>query len=169
MSGRVFFKKYDSSGKFPDGRVKLDVYFTDSQHHDYTWTPDWERGTRHFFLEAFRVEKLNRLRGSEVEKFKQDAREVLSEEEIESYDEFYGQLEKMKEGEITICSYYEIDSDVTQMTDERQIPISIEYQAKITEETGSLLNWMRQNRGRSGKWIIVDEKLFDVEWSEKNG
>ena len=78
---RIFFDKYDSSGKFPDGRVKLDVYFHSSDGEKYVWTPDWEKGTRHFFLEAYRIEKLNVPVSPQVEQFKEIAMEVLSEEE----------------------------------------------------------------------------------------
>ncbi|TET40384.1 MAG: hypothetical protein E3J65_01260 [Dehalococcoidia bacterium] len=78
---RIFFDRYDSSGKFPDGRVKLDVYFKSSDGENYVWTPDWEKGTRHFFLEAYRIEKLNRPESPERERFKQVAKEVLDEEE----------------------------------------------------------------------------------------
>jgi len=80
---RIFFDKYDSSGKFPDGRVKLDVHFHSSDGERYVWTPDWERGTRHFFLEGYRIEKLNRPESLERERFKEVAAEVLSEEEQE--------------------------------------------------------------------------------------
>jgi hypothetical protein len=80
---RIFFDKYDSSGKFPDGRVKLDVHFHSSDGERYVWTPDWERGTRHFFLEGYRIEKLNVPKSPEREQFKQVAEEVLREEEQE--------------------------------------------------------------------------------------
>jgi hypothetical protein len=78
---RIFFDKYDSSGKFPDGRVKLDVYFYSSDGEKYVWTPEWEKGTRQFFLEAYRIEKLNVPKSPERERFKQVAEEVLHEEE----------------------------------------------------------------------------------------
>lgn len=80
---RIYFDKYASSGKFPDGRVKLDVYFKSSDGENYVWTPDWEKGTRHFFIEAYRIEKLNKPASPERERFKQVAKEVLSEEEQE--------------------------------------------------------------------------------------
>jgi len=80
---RIFFDKYDSSGKFPDGRVKLDVHFHSSDGEKYVWTPDWSKGTRHFFLEAYKIEKLNRPTGLEIKQFKEIAAEVLSEEEQE--------------------------------------------------------------------------------------
>ena len=80
---RIFFDKYSSSGKFPDGRVKLDVYFHSSDRENYVWTPDWQRGTRHFFLEAYRIEKLNKPEGKEIIQFKETALEVLSDEEKE--------------------------------------------------------------------------------------
>ena len=83
---RIFFDKYDSSGRFPDGRVKLDVYFHSSDGEKYVWTPEWERGTRHFFLEAYRIEKLNVPKSPERERFKQVAEEVLREEEQEKPD-----------------------------------------------------------------------------------
>jgi len=78
---RIFLDKYSSSGKFPDGRVKLDVYFHSSDGEKYVWTPEWEKGTRHFFLEAYRTEKLNKPEGGEISQFKEAALEVLSEEE----------------------------------------------------------------------------------------
>lgn len=78
---RIFFDKYDSSAKFPDGRVKLDVYFHSSDGEKYVWTPEWERGTRQFFLEAYRIEKLNVPKSPERERFKRVAEEVLREEE----------------------------------------------------------------------------------------
>ena len=80
---RIFFDKYDSSGKFPDKRVKLDIYFRSSDGKKYVWTPDWERGTRNFFLEAYRIEKLNVPKSSEVKQFKRTAMEVLSDDEQE--------------------------------------------------------------------------------------
>ncbi len=78
---RIFFDKYDSSGKFPDDRVKLDVCFKSSDGEKYIWTPDWKRGTRHFFLEAYRIEGLNKPESKELIQFKETALEVLSEEE----------------------------------------------------------------------------------------
>jgi hypothetical protein len=78
---RIFFKKYDSSGKFPDGRAKLDIYFQSSDREEYVWTPDWEKGTRNVFLEAYRIEKLNVPSSSEINQFKNTALEVLKEEE----------------------------------------------------------------------------------------
>lgn len=80
---RIFFDRYDSSGRFPDRRVKLDVYFCSSDGEQYVWTPDWSKGTRHFFLEAYRIEKLNVPKSAERERFKQVAEEVLREEEQE--------------------------------------------------------------------------------------
>ncbi len=78
---RIFFDNYDSSGKFPDGRVKLDVHFHSSDGERYVWTPDWERGTRHFFLEGYRIERLNRPESPERERFKEIATKVIKEEE----------------------------------------------------------------------------------------
>lgn len=72
--------RFDSSGKFPDGRVKLDVYFRDSEGQAYIWTPDWERGTRQFFVEAYEVEKLNVPTGPQVQRFVAAAQDVLSSE-----------------------------------------------------------------------------------------
>lgn len=42
MTERIYFKRYDSAGKFPHGRIKLDVHFEDSQNNRYIWTPKWE-------------------------------------------------------------------------------------------------------------------------------
>ena len=56
---RVFMAKYDSSGKFPDGRTRLDIYLYSSDGEKYVWTPDWKKeNIRHFFNEAYQVEKL---------------------------------------------------------------------------------------------------------------
>jgi hypothetical protein len=79
-SKRVFFVRFDSSGKFPDGRVKLDVYFRDSEGQAYIWTPDWEKGTRQFFVEAYEVEKLNVPTGPQVQRFVAAAQDVLTSE-----------------------------------------------------------------------------------------
>lgn len=76
---RVFFKNYQSSAKFPDGRSRLDVYFEDSAGAKYIWTPDWEKGVRSFFLEAYRVERLNVPRGAEAKRFSEVATKVISE------------------------------------------------------------------------------------------
>ena len=76
---RLFFAEFASAGKFPDGRVKLDVHFTDSSGARYVWTPDWEKGTRSFFLEAARVEKLNVPLGPEVGRFAEVAATVVRE------------------------------------------------------------------------------------------
>ncbi|MFC2070282.1 hypothetical protein ACFLTB_03825 [Chloroflexota bacterium] len=85
MKKRVYFQSYDTSGEFPDGRVKLDVFFKSSGGEQFVWTPDWEKGTRQFFLEAYRTERLNVPKGTERERFKQVAEEVLREEEQEIY------------------------------------------------------------------------------------
>ncbi len=77
---RIFFDRRDSTGKFPDGRVKLDVHFRDSDGKTYVWTPEWNR-TRHFFLEAYRVERLNKPTGAEHKHFTEIAQEVLADEE----------------------------------------------------------------------------------------
>jgi len=169
-------------GKFPDGRVKLDVYFEDSQEplNNYVWTPQWKE-TRSFFLEAFRVEKLNKQKGQEVEKFKQTARKVASkegEEEIESYKEIKGNLRGLEEGRIIVheivyeggkgdfMSFF-FDADRQVKMRGWKIPLSIDFEAKIMAETGNLRNWLKRNIERSGKWIIINQKLFDVEWKEK--
>jgi len=56
---RVFMAKYDSSGKFSDGRTRLDIYLYSSDGEKYVWTPDWKKeNIRHFFNEAYQVEKL---------------------------------------------------------------------------------------------------------------
>lgn len=169
MTKRIFFKGYNSAGKFPDGHIKLDVHFEDSQHNKYVWTPDWEKGTRSFFSEAYRVERLNRPKGPEVEKFKQTAKEVLSREEIESYDEFDGYcLIKLQKNKIIIGHpvINEFGNMTGEVFDEIEIPLSIEFRAKIMEETGNLLNWIKRYKGHSGKWIIVNGELFDVEWEK---
>ena len=168
MTERIFFKRYDSAGKFPDGRVKLDVHFKDSEGNMYVWTPDWQKGIRTLFLEAYRIERLNRLKGLQVEKFEQTAREVSSEVEIESYDDFDGELNRLEKGKFVIGDYVKDQyGDITNALEERKIPLSIEFHAKIMQETKSFLNWIRRHKGYRGTWIIINEKLFDVEWFDR--
>ena len=81
MPKRIFFVKYESAGQFPDRRVKLDVHFRDSEGNTYVWTPDWERGTRQLFLEAYQVERLNVPTGPERTRFEQVAQQVVAEDE----------------------------------------------------------------------------------------
>lgn len=167
MTKRIFFGRYDSAGKFEDGRIKLDIYFKDSEGNGYVWTPDWERGTRNFFLEAYRVEKLNRPKGLQVRKFRQTGREVSFEEEIESYNEFNGEINRLEQGKVIIGSYGKNEfGHIEQVLEERTIPLSVEFRAKIMGETRSLLNWIKRYKGHWGKWIIVNGELFDVEWKE---
>src|SRR3990172_8248609 len=78
---RIFFHKHSSLGRFPDGRIILDVYFRDSGGEQYIWTPDWEKGTRELFLEAYRIERLNRPESPERKKFTQTAEQVVREED----------------------------------------------------------------------------------------
>jgi hypothetical protein len=77
---RIYFKRYDSSGKFPDNRIKLDVHFRSSDDQEYVWTPDW-KGTRQFFIEAYRIEQINVPGSSETVEFKKAASEVVYDEE----------------------------------------------------------------------------------------
>ncbi len=168
MTERIYFKRYDSAGKFPDGRVKLDVHFKDSKGSMYIWTPDWQKGIRALFLEAYRVERLNKLKGLQVEEFKQTAREVSSEVEIESYDEVIGGLDKLEKGKFLIGDYIRNEEGyITNVLEERYIPLSLEFRAKIMGEARSFLNWIKRYKGVYGKWIIVNEELFDVEWIDK--
>lgn len=76
---RLHFHNFHSVGKFPDGRVRLDVYFEDSTGGRYIWTPDWEKGTRGLFLEASRIECLNVPMGHETKRFSEVAGKVYKE------------------------------------------------------------------------------------------
>lgn len=175
---RVFFKRYSSTGKFDDGRIRLDVYFKDSKANTYIWTPDWKMGTRSLFLEAYRVEKLNRPKGPEVERFRQTGKEVLveDEEKIESYDEVSGYLKRLEKDEIVIHEPvyergefgYDMFSLIMGPSKARvrRVCLSIEFRAKIMGETGNLMNWVHRYKGCSGKWIIRNGELFDVEWEK---
>ena len=75
---RLWFQRHNSAGHFPDGRLKLDVFFEDSDGTSYVWTPNWAN-TRSFFTEASRVEQLNVPRGSQVQAFAKTATTVQSE------------------------------------------------------------------------------------------
>jgi len=164
MRRRIYFKEYDSTGKFPDGRIKLDIYFKDSEKNLYIWTPRWEK-VRALFLEGYRIEKLNRLKGKEIEEYKETGKEVLFEEEIESYDVLYGYLERVEKGQVVI-DCYEVQTGWTKHKGEKKIPISIEFRTKVMEETKNLLLWVQRNKSRFGNWIIVNGELFDVKWGE---
>ena len=178
--GRIFFERYDSSGKFPDGRIKLDVYFEDSEGNKYVYTPDWERGTRSFFLEAYRIERLNRPESGEIERFKQIAGKVVSEEEIQSHGEFRGTLERLEESKL-IISYYDdhafrqaiyhdcLDPQYIEAfcRVETKLPLSTEFIARAIAEAKDLPSWLRRYKRCYGKWLLVNGKLFDVEWKKK--
>ena len=57
---RVFLEKYDSSGKFQDGRTRFDIYLYNSDGEKYVWTLDWKKEhTKHLLREASQVEKLD--------------------------------------------------------------------------------------------------------------
>ena len=61
---RVFMEKYDSSGKFQDGRTRFDIYLYNSEGEKYVWTLDWKKEqTKHLLLEASQVEKLDLSEG----------------------------------------------------------------------------------------------------------
>jgi hypothetical protein len=77
---RIFFQKYDSSGKFPDNRIKLDVHFRSSDGQEYVWTPDW-KGTRQFFIEAYHIEQINVPGSSETVEFKKAASKIIYDDE----------------------------------------------------------------------------------------
>jgi hypothetical protein len=174
--GRIFFKKYDSSGRFPDGRIKLDVYFEDSEGNKYVWTPDWERGTRHFFLEAYRIEKLNRPQSAELESFKQIAKEVTSEEEIRSFYMIEGELRRLEEGQLVLgCSLwsdkyygeYGAGFGPDELFFEEDFELSPEFTAKAVAEAKDLLSWLRYHVGHYGNWTVINGKVFDVEWTKE--
>jgi len=64
---QIFFAEH-RAGKFPDGRTKLQVVFTDKKgskpcsgryRSECTWTPKWE-DLQLIFLLAYTVERLNR-------------------------------------------------------------------------------------------------------------
>ena len=52
---RVFFDGYRSSVDSQARRARFDVYFTSGEGEKYVWTPDWKRGTRQLFLEAYHL------------------------------------------------------------------------------------------------------------------
>ncbi|WP_227130945.1 hypothetical protein [Halorubellus salinus] len=69
MSDRLKFDEIDSIGTFPDGRIKMDVIFTDSRGREYVWTPKWEE-LQKVYVSAEQVEELNTEGGEHLERLK---------------------------------------------------------------------------------------------------
>ena len=138
---RIFFNKYDSSGKFPDGRAKLDVHFRSSDGEEYVWTPDWEKGTRNFFLEAYRIEKLNVPTSPEVKQFKKTALEVLNREEQEE-DQINFKLVGMTLGESLKwqASVNQINRAASVIFDFASTPHNMESITSVRSQT--IYNWV---------------------------
>lgn len=78
---RIFFTGHEA-GKFPDGRMELQIRFSDkrvkpytSDAGKYTWTPAWD-DLQLIFLLSYTVERLNR--GDHFESLVQVAEEVYT-------------------------------------------------------------------------------------------
>lgn len=78
---RIFFAGHDT-GKFPDGRIELQIDFADKQvkpyagdKTKYTWTPKWD-DLQLIFLLSYSVERLNR--GNHFKPLVQVAEEVYT-------------------------------------------------------------------------------------------
>jgi len=61
---RIFFAGHET-GKFPDGRIELQIKFADKRvkpyagnKSEYTWTPKWD-DLQLIFILAYTVERLN--------------------------------------------------------------------------------------------------------------
>ncbi|MFC6768620.1 hypothetical protein [Natrinema soli] len=69
MPDRLKFDEIDSIGTFPDGRIKMDVIFTDNRGREYVWTPKWEE-LQKMYVSAEQVEELNTEGGEYLERLK---------------------------------------------------------------------------------------------------
>lgn len=69
MRDRLKFDEIDSVGTFPDGRIKMDVIFTDNAGREYVWTPKWEE-LQKMYASAEQVEELNTDGGEYLERLK---------------------------------------------------------------------------------------------------
>lgn len=69
MRDRLKFDVIDSVGTFPDGRVKMDVVFTDNTGQEYVWTPKWEE-LQKMYASAEQVEELNTDGGEYLDRLK---------------------------------------------------------------------------------------------------
>ncbi len=138
---RVFFLNFSSKGHFPDGRVKLDVHFRDSAGNEYIWTPDWEQGTRNFFLEAYRIERLNVPSGPERGRFKQTAETVLEEERSQARPVNFKLLAtKIGEGLKYDVSLNQIQREASAILN---FPVSAHPNDAITSQRSQVLyNWV---------------------------
>lgn len=58
MRDRLKFDEINSVGTFPDGRIKMDVIFTDNTGMEYVWTPKWKE-LQKMYASAEQVEELN--------------------------------------------------------------------------------------------------------------
>ena len=71
---RIFFEDY-KTGKFPDGRIELQVRFGDKAGKEYIWTPIWN-DLHYIFLLSYTIERLNR--GKHFKPLVQVAEEVYT-------------------------------------------------------------------------------------------
>lgn len=69
MRDRLKFDAIDSVDTFPDGRIKMDVIFTDNTGKEYVWTPKWKELQR-IYASAEQVEELNTDGGEYLERLK---------------------------------------------------------------------------------------------------
>lgn len=104
---RIWWKKLNSSGRFPDERIKLDVHFTDGEGNTYIWTAPWDK-VNHLFVEGFKVEDINKPKSKELQLFKESVKEVLSagEEIKDAYIE-EGRILKIEEGNFMLEKFDE--------------------------------------------------------------
>jgi len=52
---RIIFDGYHSSVNSQARHTRINVYFSSGEGEKYVWTPDWKKGTRQLFLEAYHL------------------------------------------------------------------------------------------------------------------
>lgn len=85
---RIFLHSYNSSKIIQNGQVKLDIYLSSSDGEKYVWTPDWKRGARQLFEEAYRVIDPGEPQSLERQVSKPATTPVPAEEEKEEFVDF---------------------------------------------------------------------------------
>jgi hypothetical protein len=157
---RIWWKKLDSSGKFPDGRIKQDVYFTDDSGKEYTWTAPWEK-VKELYLNAFRVEKINKPQSSWLKEFEDVARTAWD-EEIESFSTIEGLIGGLEESKLKILVPVYKRRERIDVFSILDTPDHYEkYLCPLSFKPS--LKWLKDHQNKWARFTIVNGYVKDIE------
>jgi hypothetical protein len=104
---QVFFDKLFNLGRFPDGRLKQDVWFKDNAGNTYVWTPKW-KDVIALYTSARRVESTNAPDSQWMRELEEVAREAWG-EKVESFEVFEGSIDRLERSTL----WLDLSSDYT--------------------------------------------------------